>query len=94
MQGVSHLHLTLLAQNIHWQAHLVGGQRVGAGPAADRVTVDANCGPVPFSPPKTRYVQRGYVGMRMSKASTIETQTGTAVVLEETLLRIDLNRYA
>ena len=45
MQGVSHLHLTLLAQNIHWQAHLVGG-RVGAGPAADRVTVDANCGPV------------------------------------------------
>ena len=30
----------------------------------------------------------------MSKASTIETQTGTAVVLEETLLRIDLNRYA
>ena len=59
-----------------------------AGPAADRVTVDENCGPTWYAP------ETSNVGMRMSKASTIQTQTGTAVVLEETLLRIDLNRYA
>ena len=67
---------------------LCGGHASSAGPAADRVTVDENCGPT-WDAPET-----SNVGMRMSKASTIQTQTGTAVVLEETLLRIDLNRYA